>query len=446
MLVPASLIGRRGRVVLLAGLALLGLASLAQAQRFQFNGAPFTPPAQRGIYTSISNPQFAGMYQWAHAQGIIGRGIGNFYRNIPPYALGYNPYPSPIISTGPLMPWGGGYSSALSSYGNPYTGGAALSTNPVSSAYDASLSPGYSNPYTGWGSIYTPEQGYLYGAADVTNANAQYQLTLQRARLVQNEVTNKQLDLRRRLIEEAQWERKQMPDAATMIAKENQSNLDRARTQATLTDIWSARALNDLLAHLIDQQGKGNRGPSVPLDDDLLKHINVTAGTGGNVGLLRNGGKLQWPASLQGPAFAEVRERLDKRLPDAVQQLGFNNPVDRGTLTDIRAEVEKANAILDQRLADMTPTEFLEAKRFLNQLSDAVRAIQDPNASKYFTQQWVAKGKNVAELVDWMRNNGLKFAPAVPGDEAAYRALHHAMVAYDASMAGIASAPRPGMP
>jgi hypothetical protein len=445
MLVPASLIGRI-RLGILAGVALLGLASLAEAQRIQYSGAPYSPPAQRGIYTSISNPQFAGMYQWAYAQGVIGRGIGNFYRNIPPYALGYNPYPNPIISTGPVIPgYGGGYGYDPTLAAGAY--GASLSTNPVAGGYGASLDPGYANPYTGgWGSVYTPAQGYFYGAADVTNANAQYQLTIQRARLVREEVTNKQIETRRRLIEEAQWERKQLPDAATMIAKETQSNLDRARTQATLTDIWTARALNDLLAYLIDQQGKGNRGPSVPLDDDLLKHINVTAGTGGNVGLLRDGGKLQWPPSLQGPLYAEIRDRLDKRLADAVNQLRFNNPVDRGTLSDIKAELEKANAILDQSLASTTPTEFLEAKRYLNQLGDAVRAIQDPNASKYFTQQWVAKGKNVAELVDYMKNNGLKFAPAVPGDEAAYRALHHAMVAYDANMAGIATAPRPGMP
>jgi hypothetical protein len=30
-----------------------------------------------------------------------------------------------------------------------------------------------------------------------------------------------------------------------------------------------------------------------------------------------------------------------------------------------------------------------------------------------------------------MRENGLRFAPAVPGDEAAYRALHSALVAFD---------------
>jgi hypothetical protein len=39
----------------------------------------------------------------------------------------------------------------------------------------------------------------------------------------------------------------------------------------------------------------------------------------------------------------------------------------------------------------------------------------------------------VAELVQFLTDNGLVFASAAPGDETAYRALYDALAAYDAA-------------
>ena len=39
-------------------------------------------------------------------------------------------------------------------------------------------------------------------------------------------------------------------------------------------------------------------------------------------------------------------------------------------------------------------------------------------------------GQTVADLVGYMTSNGLKFAPAVSGDEAAYASLYSALAAY----------------
>ena len=40
----------------------------------------------------------------------------------------------------------------------------------------------------------------------------------------------------------------------------------------------------------------------------------------------------------------------------------------------------------------------------------------------------------MAELVKFMTDEGLWFAPAAPGDESAYLALYHALAAFDAGM------------
>jgi hypothetical protein len=87
----------------------------------------------------------------------------------------------------------------------------------------------------------------------------------------------------------------------------------------------------------------------------------------------------------------------------------------------------------------MAPSQYVEGRRYLNQVEDAVRALEDPNVANYFNQNWVPKGKNVAELIKFMADKGLVFAPAVQGDTDSYRALYHLLQAFDAGMATVAS-------
>jgi hypothetical protein len=70
------------------------------------------------------------------------------------------------------------------------------------------------------------------------------------------------------------------------------------------------------------------------------------------------------------------------------------------------------------------------ALRFLNDLADTIRALQEPNIAKYAANPFAESGTTVSELVLHMTRHGLRFAPAISGQEAAYTALHRAMVAY----------------
>lgn len=338
----------------------------------------------------------------------------------------------PVLTTGgfaPINPYA--QAGALAAINNPN-----LATNPFANpALDAiAATPGYVNPYNpaGWG--FDPVSGFLRGIADVTTANAQSYVTIQRARILNQQALQSQIDTRRRLIEEARWERMNTPGAEDIRLRDMEMALARSRRNPPVGEIWSGKALNVLLAHLIDQQGKGNKGPLVALDEDVLKKVNVTDGTGGNVGLLKADGKIPWVPSLQGMDFASLRETLDAKLPAAVTQLKFGQPVEKGTLDDIRAALRAANAKLDEIIARLSPTDYLEAKRFLGQLDQAQRALQNPNATNYFTGKWAAKATNVNELVKQMAETGLQFAPATPGDEAAYRSLYYSLASYDANL------------
>jgi hypothetical protein len=301
----------------------------------------------------------------------------------------------------------------------------------------------------GYGSYYPqmPYYGYLRGVADITTAQAQYWKTIQEARLLREQSYRSALDTTHKMIEEAAYERGEW--LARIDPEKNRRQdmavaLDRARHNPPPTEIYSARALNDLLDHLKTVQGAGQAGPKVDLDPDMLRNVNLTGqDTRANIGLLKDDGKLHWPLPLQGSEFADGRERLNRLIADAVNEAKFGNTVDPGKLRDMRAELGRLKAALQQDVGELSPSQYVEARRYLNLLDDAVKALEDPKVVNYFNQNWVAKSKNVAELVKFMSDKGLRFAPATPGDADAYRSLYDALAAFDARMPQLATSGDP---
>jgi len=213
-----------------------------------------------------------------------------------------------------------------------------------------------------------------------------------------------------------------------------QGALDRARRDPSLTEIASGRPLNVLLANASAQMAKGRRGPDVALSDEGLARVNVTARPEGDIGLLRDEGQLRWPASLQSSAFTQARAHINEAMAQAVRQARSGKPVAAGGLETLAADLQRMKDTVRNNIGEMSPSEYLEACYYLSGLSECVKALGDPNVSNYFDKTWSARGRTVAELVQNMA--GLYFAPAVPGDEVAYRALHHALVTYDAGVTG----------
>ncbi len=331
---------------------------------------------------------------------------------------------------------------------NPYLGGGSYpSIGGLSNGgYGGGGGYGYFPPYYNpWMMPYlSPSASYLFGAASITQANAQYMLTLQQARLQAAYANQAKIDVRRRLFDQLAYERAYfLANFSPEVVRKREMDiaLSEARNKPPQVKILSADSLNSLLAHLIEQQGKGQRGPRVDLPEDILKRINVSNGTGANIGLLKDGAKLEWPLALQQAELREVEKRLADNIALAVKEVKFNNPLGRGLGTDIAEDLGKLTRDVDNMCANgsMGSSQYVEARRYLNQLNTAVKALTDPHAVNFFNDTWKAKGSTVAELVKNMDESGLRFAPATRGDEAAYRALHSKLVSYDANITTTAS-------
>lgn len=301
----------------------------------------------------------------------------------------------------------------------------------------------YGAPFFPYGGGFFPgvAGGYLMGMSDVISAQGQFAIQQQQAVGMFENTRAARLENRRRLLEEYLWERENMPTLQDDRERSFQQELRRSRFNPPATEIWSGKALNDLLANIqkTEAGNPGLRGPSVPLDPEMLRNIGVTAGTGagGNVTMLQNG-KVAWPLLLQREQFAQEREMIDRLVSEAFRQIG-SGALDAGTLSSLNDAVSRLRSSLRSAVADLPPNEYINSLRFMNQLASSIAALQDPSYRAMLKGQLGAQGNTVAELVDHMSRQGLRFAPAAQGAERYYTALHQALMAYEVGLTRLVS-------
>ncbi len=361
-----------------------------------------------------------------------------------------NPYTSPYTSPYAAAALSATYGNAYSGIANPYAGyanpyvAASLTSSGYGSPYGGyGDAGGYGSPYSGYGE--SPVGGYMRGTADIVSAQGRWMKDLQQASLTKEQVRQARIDTRRKYFDEYYYERKNTPTFEQEREFFNNQQLLRSLNNPPETEIWSGQALNDILADVAKMdKDKAARGPAIPLDEDILRHLNLTSGPGsGNAGLLKNDARLTWPLALRDEAYKTDRELVSGLAPEAVHQ-AINGRVDAGTLRELTAAAQRLRQTLSANIRDMTANQYTEASRFLGYLDDAIRALGRPDAGDYFTRKYAAQGKDVAELVRNMNAKGLRFAAATPGDEAAYLAAHRALVVYDrGAKAELASESRP---
>ena len=349
--------------------------------------------------------------RWAAATGLGLLALG----------LSRAPVPAQQFRAIPAVPNPAAY-QAGAARGALYGYGAGFRSGAIADAYygAGAYSPYYYNPYG----------GFMSGVADVNSSIYQGMIQQEQAGVVREQKKQAQIDTRRKSFDEWLYERDARPTVEDERERARIENIRRSRNDPPLNEIWSGTALNRLLVAIQQMIAQKGPGPSVPLDTDLLKRINVTSGgVSGNIGLLRDGGKLRWPVALQDTPYDEDRKALDDLARTAYQQAAAGN-VTAATIRGMTQAVDRLDALLTDHVADMTPGQYGPAKGFLRELKTTIRGLQDPNVANYASQKWAARGNSVFELVDEMTRLGLKFAPATRGDEGAYVAVHAAMVAY----------------
>lgn len=410
----------------LAVVAALTLAIPGQAQVGRFRPGPASVPPRAAVAPGANSPFRIA----ANTQGVANRDpivsptgmtLGQWSRNVATVgdALGHLPGLRPGDP-----PW-------LRPAGPPFA--AAGMTSDVGAGLGGLWNNPYYNPFglqslSLSGENQTEFGGYLRGSADVINRQGEFLVNYQKARLISEDVRHEQLENRRRALDLWLYGRERTPTAQDERERLQEIEARRAVTDPPSTEIYSAKSLNDLLDDVQKLHARGAHGPEVGLLDSVVRRINLASGQGGgNFGLLKNDGRLRWPLALTGPEFETGRELVHALTSDAVRQ-AKNGTLDPATLKDMSRGVTALRFQLTLSIKDIPPDQYCEAKRYLVHLTDAVTALRQPNVAESVQP---TQAQTVEELVKHMTERGLRFAPAVAGDETAYLALHRALAAYD---------------
>jgi hypothetical protein len=291
--------------------------------------------------------------------------------------------------------------------------------------------PGYYPPggyYPGYGPG-SRTAAYWYGSAAALDAYGNLGLSQEQARILREQseqaklVTAKQKsDTNAYLRANKYWYTDEKVDTQTKI-------IQAAMNNPPAPEITSGRALNTLLDYIDKMMAKGFRGPTVGIDPDVVKQINVSAGSpdNGNVGVLKD---LNWPSGLEGDLQKEINGMLLKATAEAAK-----GAMASGTANKLRKLTDKLDEEnkLRYRKGELDGVEFIEGNRFIDRLKAAELALQQPTAGKLLSGAMGPQGDTVDEVVQSMIAKGLTFAPAPAGRDYAYQAVYRAFVNYAVS-------------
>jgi hypothetical protein len=197
-------------------------------------------------------------------------------------------------------------------------------------------------------------------------------------------------------------------------------------------DVFSGQALNDQVVKLRDAPAPVAADPEPHLEARLLEAITLTRldGSGSGVSLLRRT-RWTWPAALRGEEARKDRERWEKAMCQAAEQARKGRVADEVVRQLAEAYKSLLKGLAD-RVADMTPSEYIESRRFLNRLGEAVVVVRDPKVGEWLrvADDLATTRRSIPHLVRFLHEKKVRFGPCQPADGAAYLELHRAFADY----------------
>jgi len=226
---------------------------------------------------------------------------------------------------------------------------------------------------------------------------------------------------------------------------EPSNELARQLVNASPREISSGEAMNAILKALTPHAAKIKAQPPLAIDEAFMKRLSFNRGTG-SVGLLRQEGKIEWPALLLNltpkEEVAKVRQQIDTRFQDAFNQVAGGAAADDDNLKALRKSIDVLNETAAAQVQSKSFTENVQIKQHLKSLEDSVAFLKQPEAGDWLPGRPKFKAQSVQELAGLMQEKGIRFAPAFAGNEQAYTAMHRALATVYAGVANDVNEPR----
>jgi hypothetical protein len=290
--------------------------------------------------------------------------------------------------------------------------------------------PGYGRPYYP-NPYYNPNEAagnVLKGAADLNRSTGDVAIANHHAWILKEKASQEKLATQRQAFDQMMYEKANTPNYLESLSANKAQIVVRMMNFPERAEISGGKTLNTMLPLVESFTLQGTQGPPVPLAQSVVNRLNIS-GTGlSSVGMLRGGGAaLEWPLALRGPE----QKKLDKLIPAAVEAT-IAGTLELKQLTEIRAGLTSMREELRRQMQkdEIETHTYIRAIEFYDSLIASVNTLERPESRKALGGGNSPRARNVQELVEYMTDNGVKFAPAAPGDENAYKIVHDAFVRY----------------
>ena len=202
---------------------------------------------------------------------------------------------------------------------------------------------------------------------------------------------------------------------------------------ASMQQICNGEAINVLIDCLAKNTSASVNLVPVPLEEDLLKHINAGTGKGEqgvHLGPIRNG-KVKWITLLRHQYFAKEREAVDTALQKVYRELFSSSETMKPE--SLYQLVHAWDMLVDKLEASWQKAEkewemysYFDARRFLRDNRKMIQDMaKDTGQLKYLARP--LQGSQVLEFVEFMKRAELRVSACSDGDEIHYKRLYSAL-------------------
>ena len=167
--------------------------------------------------------------------------------------------------------------------------------------------------------------------------------------------------------------------------------------------------------------------------------------------------QTDWPRALRGPEFKSVRDHFERTRDAALEKLrkgqlsweeeqALIEAIDRVTARFNEVYTREYRLQMQLVRPGTYSSEYKVGQRFLQSLAAGVFRALSTNDRSVFDESYKFTGDSVVDLVLYMYQNGLEFAPPESGDEAVYKNVYRTMRELYTSLAPEQAIPQGGGP
>jgi hypothetical protein len=314
-----------------------------------------------------------------------------------------------------------------------YTSGYRLSYGGISLGFTQSY-VGVSNPFvTSWALNqlqYTPPYGqggsYITGG---TNVNNDLVLAAQRTLMkAQREAST--TGARSEISSQGAYEKgAKVPDPVP--APPAPDLLRSAIVAPEPNQVVSGDALNLILKEILRVETKGVKAPSAFLSPLLLDDLRFAGSPAADLlNLVRHADNLRFPAAFDNPTLVPLLAEVERTFAAVAVSVRDGKSPDSARVAKFEDAFKKLDDASGAVLRDLPFEDAAAARRLLNRMASAIKALKAGEANGLIDPKWATEGLTVGDLVKHMTRHGLVFGPAPRGRDEVYATMHRNLVTY----------------